>query len=292
MRWDWQIGLSTPLQRTGSSAVDIYDVDGFLTTPTQVQAIHTTWQAATLPHPKAICYLDLAWEDYRPDGSTSGYGGLFPAGALGNVYYGYPQERWVDFRQLDALKSMLDQRIAMCAAKGFDAIEFDDIQPARSSGFNLTSGDVQNYLAYAFNQAHGLGLTVLWKNSGTLSWWGRQYTDGAIVEECYTYHECFASWLAGSVHGGITCTNLSGLTPCGYDAFTTDATPQQPTGKWVGEAEYTQDGSVCKPGQTCVPRHAYSTFCSKVYGRPSGFAAGLFDVNLSGQLFLPCPNGT
>ena len=127
MRWDWQIGLTTPQQRTGASAVDIYDVDGFLTTPSELQAIHTSWQAATLPHPKAICYLDLAWEDYRPDGSPFRYGGLFPASALGNIYFGYPQERWVDFRQLAALTPMLDARMAMCAAKGFDAIEFDDI---------------------------------------------------------------------------------------------------------------------------------------------------------------------
>ena len=68
MRWDWQIGRVTPLQRTGAHAVDIYDIDGFLTTPAEVRALHTRWQAATLPHPKAVCYLDLAWEDYRPDG--------------------------------------------------------------------------------------------------------------------------------------------------------------------------------------------------------------------------------
>ena len=67
MRWDWQIGRVTPLQRTGGKAVDIYDIDGFLTTKAEVAAIKTTWQAATLPHPKAVCYLDLAWEDYRPD---------------------------------------------------------------------------------------------------------------------------------------------------------------------------------------------------------------------------------
>ncbi|HET9972403.1 MAG TPA: hypothetical protein VFQ68_29495, partial [Streptosporangiaceae bacterium] len=45
MRWDWQIGLTTPLRRTGRSAVDIYDIDGFLTTKAQVTAIKTTWQA-------------------------------------------------------------------------------------------------------------------------------------------------------------------------------------------------------------------------------------------------------
>src|SRR5262249_44439919 len=66
MRWDWQIGRTIPLQRTGPRAVDIYDIDGFLTTRSQVHRVHTAWQASTLQHPKAICYLDLAWEDYRP----------------------------------------------------------------------------------------------------------------------------------------------------------------------------------------------------------------------------------
>src|SRR5215471_3843653 len=103
MRWDWQIGRVTPLQRTGKHAVDIYDIDGFLTTPAQIHAIRTGWQASTLRHPRTVCYLDLAWEDYRPDASPSPYGHHFPAAALGNVYFGFPQERWVDFRQLDAL---------------------------------------------------------------------------------------------------------------------------------------------------------------------------------------------
>ena len=85
MRWDWQIGRVTPLQRTGASAVDIYDIDGFLTTPAEIRAIHTRWQASTLAHPRAICYIDLAWEDYRPDASPSPFGRYFPASALGNL---------------------------------------------------------------------------------------------------------------------------------------------------------------------------------------------------------------
>jgi len=108
------------------------------------------------------------------------------------VYFGYPQERWVDFRQLDALKPMLDERIRMCAAKGFDAVELDDIDsfdPPSTTGFHLTPGDAQNYLAYAFNEIHRYGMTGLWKNSPLLSWWGRRYTDGAVVEECYRYHQ-------------------------------------------------------------------------------------------------------
>jgi Glycoside-hydrolase family GH114 len=292
MRWDWQIGRVTPLERTGKRAVDIYDIDGFLTTRAEVSRIHAHWQAATLSHPRLICYLDLAWEDYRPDGSP---GGVFPAATLGKIYYGYPQERWVDFRQLDALKPMLDERIAMCARKGFDAVELDDIDsfdPPSTTGFHLTPGDAQNYLAYAFNEIHRLGMTGLWKNSPYLSWWGRHYADGAIVEECYVYRQCLASQLRGSSQYGITCTSLAGSTPCGWDAFSTDRTPNQPTGKWVGEAEYGDDHFVCNPGQSCSGRRSFAAFCRAVYAPAYGFAAVKFDVDLDGAMFYPCPKGT
>ena len=113
-----------------------------------MRALHTTWQASTLPHPRAACYLDLAWEDYRPDATPSPGG--FPAAALGRVYFGYPQERWVDLRRVPAVMRVFDARIAMCARKGFDAVEIDDIDsfdPPSTTGFQLTRGDVQNLLA-------------------------------------------------------------------------------------------------------------------------------------------------
>ena len=118
---------------------------------------------------------------------------------------------------------MLNERIGMCARKGFDAVELDDIDsfdPPSTTGFQLTPGDLQNFLAYAFNLIHADGMTGLWKNSPLLSWWGRQYADGAVVEECYSSQQCFASQFAGSRQYGITCTALSGPTPCGWDDFT------------------------------------------------------------------------
>jgi hypothetical protein len=284
MRWDWQIGRVTPLQRSGARAVDIYDIDGFLTTRPEIHAIHTAWPAATLPHPRAVCYLDLAWEDYRPDASP---GTAFPARTLGRVYYGYPQERWVDFRQLHALRPMLDARIGMCARKGFDTVEFDDIDsfdPPKTTGFQLTPGDAQNYLAYADNRVHSMGLSVLWKNSPLLSWWGRRYSDGAVLEECYPYRQCTSSQLAGTRAYGIRCTLLSGRRPCGWDGFTS-------RGKWVGDAEYVEDHYVCAPSASCTGRHRYSAFCSSVQGTANGFAAVRFDVDLDGRVFQPCPSG-
>ena len=83
--------------------------------------------------------------DYRPDASP---GKLFPAAALGLVYYGYPEERWVDFRQLDALKPMLQARIAMCASKGFDAVELDDIDGVRSRSTVPEGTGVHHFLQF------------------------------------------------------------------------------------------------------------------------------------------------
>jgi Glycoside-hydrolase family GH114 len=289
MRWDWQIGRVTPLQRTGRNAVDIYDIDGFLTTRAEVTAIKATWQAATLPHPRTACYLDLAWEDYRPDATPGRY---FPAATLGLVYFGFPEERWLDFRQLGALKSMLRERIAMCARKGFDAVELDDIDsfdPPSTTGFHLTPGDVESFLAYAFNEVHRFGMTALWKNSPYLSWWGRHYTDGAVVEECYVSRACFAAQFQGSHQYGFTCTAVHGSTPCGWDDFTTDATARQPTGKWVGETEYTEDDYVCDPGRKCPTAREFATFCRAVYSPPYGFTAMKLDADLDGGTFFPCP---
>jgi Glycoside-hydrolase family GH114 len=187
---------------------------------------------------------------------------------------------------------MLRERIGMCARKGFDAVELDDIDsfdPPSTTGFQLTPGDVQNFLAYAFNEVHRHGMTALWKNSPYLSWWGRQYADGAVVEECYLDHACFAAQFRGSRQYGFTCTGLSGGTPCGWDDFTADLTGHQPTGKWVGEAEYAEDDYVCDPGQRCPPQREFPAFCRAVYSVPAGFAAVKFDVDLDGKTFFPCP---
>ena len=65
----------------------------------------------------------------------------------------------------------------MCARKGFDAVELDDIDsfdPPATTGFYLTAGDAQNYLAFAFNLIHAYGMTALWKNNPALVALGRQ----------------------------------------------------------------------------------------------------------------------
>lgn len=270
MTWDWQ------LSDANSSLVlrdaDMIDIDGFDNTAATVAQIHAR-TAPTLPSERAICYLDMGgWEEYRPDASS------WPAAAVGKTIAGWPQERWVDVRQLSSLEPVIDSRLQMCAAKGFDGVEIDDIDgwtQAAQTGFPLTAGDAQAWLAYMANEAHSLGMFVLWKNDPYLASWATHYFDGAISEQCYQYTECTPSQNAG-FDGCDTTTD-----PCGVSVFTS-------AGDWVGEVEYSY---VCAPGASCAGRRSFSNYCATVWQEPPGgygFAAFKADLNLDGNGWYPC----
>lgn len=65
---------------------------------------------------KVVCYFDAGgYEDWRDDAAS------FPGNVLGEAMAGWPGERWLDIRQLDALEPIMRARIETCAEKGFDA---------------------------------------------------------------------------------------------------------------------------------------------------------------------------
>ena len=67
--------------------------------------------------------------------------GSFPASVKGGSN-GWPGERWLDIRQLSVLEPIMDKRLAMCAAKGFDAVEPDNMDGWQNrTGFPLTAQD-------------------------------------------------------------------------------------------------------------------------------------------------------
>ena len=187
----------------------------------------------------------------------------------------------------------------MCARKGFDAVELDDIDsfdPPSTTGFQLTLGDAQNYLAWAFNEVHRYGMTVLWKNSPYLSWWGVPVHGRGGGRGVLRLRDVFR---------GATARQQPGrdhlLWPARRDAVRLGrasprtGTARQPTGKWVGEAEYGgrplrvqpwPDRRSAPGGGPLPPSARRST------SRPTGSAAVKFDVDLDGKMFFPCPHGT
>lgn len=79
----------------------------------------------------------------------SGAGGLaardanrFPEDVIGKRYEGWDGEWWLDGREIDELVPIIRDRLDMCARKGFDAVEPDNIDGyTNETGFPLTYED-------------------------------------------------------------------------------------------------------------------------------------------------------
>src|SRR5262249_7524684 len=143
-----------------------------------VAALHTRGR-------HAVCYISAGtWENWRPDAS------LFPASVKGATN-GWPGERWLDIRRLDVLGPIMDARMDHCKAKGFDAVEPDNVDGyANTSGFPLTYQDQLRYNQYLATSAHARGLSVGLKNDLGQVQDLLPYFDWALNEQCFEYNEC------------------------------------------------------------------------------------------------------
>jgi hypothetical protein len=175
--WQWQ------LQGRIDTSVDasVYDIDGFDASAAEVQALHRLGR-------KVVCYLDVgSWESFRPDA------GRFPKAVIGRRYEGFPNERWLDVGRFHLFAAPLRQRIAMCARKGFDAVEPDNVtgwEPENHTGFHITRAAQLRFNRWIARQVHGEGMAVALKNDGRQV---RQLVgsfDFAVVEQCFQYREC------------------------------------------------------------------------------------------------------
>lgn len=173
--WQWQLQGKFKL----TAGASVYDIDGFESTVGDVRAIHRHRR-------KAICYLDVgSWENFRPDA------GEFPKSVLGNVYEGFPNERWLNVAEFQKFAPIMEQRIEMCARKRFDAVEPDNIAGwENNTGFHITAAEQLRYNRWIAHQVHKRGMAVALKNDPKQAKQLVGDFDFAIVEECFQYHEC------------------------------------------------------------------------------------------------------
>jgi hypothetical protein len=156
----------------------MYDIDGFEASKGLVDDIHSKGAAA-------VCYVSVgSWERFRPDQ------GRFPARVLGTSN-GWPGERWLDIRKLSVLRPIMTGRMDICADKGFDGIEFDNVDGYQNrTGFPLSGADQLRYNMFLANQAHARGLSAALKNDLGQVKTLLPYFDYALNEQCHQYHEC------------------------------------------------------------------------------------------------------
>jgi hypothetical protein len=79
----------------------------------------------------------------------------------------------------------------MCARKGFDALEPDNIDGwDNNTGFPITGAQQVAYDSWIAQTAHQLGLAVFQKNDPEQAATLEPYFDGDLDEQCRQYAEC------------------------------------------------------------------------------------------------------
>jgi hypothetical protein len=176
----------------------VYDIDGENSTAADVQTIHAAGAIA-------VCYVDVGTLEM----GRSDYG-QFPSSVIGPPVQGWPGENWllVTAANQSILLPLMKTRIQnWCKAKGFDAVEGDNID-AFSNISGITEADNVAYDLAVAGLAHGMSLSVGLKNllpdvSAANATTLVSTFDWALVEQCYEYSDCAPFTQAG----GFTASN-------------------------------------------------------------------------------------
>lgn len=169
--FDWLLDNPDP---NVSFSSDVVDVDAFETPIETISALHALGK-------KVIAYVSVGTiEGTRPDGN------LLPSGVVGKVYPEWPDEKWVDIRQISKIKPWLLSRFSMISNKKFDAIEPDNLDGySNDSGFNLTILDEKKFCDSIITYAHLYGLGIGQKNLPEFSAEFSEKFDWALTEDAY-----------------------------------------------------------------------------------------------------------
>ncbi len=172
LTWQWQIGDN---EIDTSIEANVYDVDLYVD-QSIIDELHAKGR-------KVICYISVgSWEDWRPDKDK------FPPEVLGKDYEGWPGEKWLDIRQIDKLAPIMLARLDLCQAKGFDALEPDNMDIyTNDTGFPLTYDDQLKYALWLADEAHKRGLAIGVKNAPDQVMDLVEHFDFAITEDAFYY---------------------------------------------------------------------------------------------------------
>jgi hypothetical protein len=181
--WKPAAGLRWQIQYTGtlntSYNVDVYNIDLYDRTAADINMLHAQGK-------KVVCYFSGgSYENWRPDASK------FPAAVLGKNLDGWPGERWLDVRNLNALGPIMTARLDLAKSKGCDGVDPDNMDGyIQDSGFAISASHQIAYNKFIAAEAHKRGLAVGLKNDVDQVVALQPYFDFAVNEECYKYNEC------------------------------------------------------------------------------------------------------
>ena len=181
--WKPEMGTPWHIQYIGDLLIEdkykVYNIDLFDNSAEFIQSLQAQGK-------KVICYFSAgSYENWRVDA------GDFPSEVVGRRLAGWPGERWLNTRNREALRPIMEARLALAAQKGCDGVDPDNVDGyINNTGFNLSYEDTLLYNRMIAEIAHSYGLAVGLKNDvgqldDLVDWY-----DFAVNESCFQYNEC------------------------------------------------------------------------------------------------------
>jgi len=173
--WQWQLTEEIDT----SFDVQMYDIDLFDTPQSTIDTLHENGRIV-------ICYFSAgSYENWRSDANQ------FPAAVLGNTLDGWPDEKWLDIRQIAQLEPIMTARLDLAVSKGCDGVEPDNVDGyTNNTGFPLSAQDQLDYNSWLSTAAHTRSLSIGLKNDLDQIPDLVTHFDWALNEQCYQYDEC------------------------------------------------------------------------------------------------------
>ncbi len=171
-----------------------YQLGGAYDPPDGVEIVARDRSAASLDDVYSICYVN----GFQ---TQPGEQGIWPSDLLlhdtsGDVVFDpdWPDEAILDTRKTDEIAAIVGPWIRECAADGFAAVEFDNLDTYTRTDGALTRSDAVALATRLVGIAHEVGLAAGQKNAAEDAQVLRDRAgfDFAVVEECAAYDECAA----------------------------------------------------------------------------------------------------
>lgn len=175
LTWDWQLDGEKDLTRDVDVMVlDLDDVEIEEIAALKARGVRT------------VCYISVGTaETYRDDWDD------IPPNLMGPILEDWQDERYLDIRDRARLLPIMLKRVETCAAKGFDAVEPDNMDLYDNDvGFPITAEHQLAYLSDIAGMAHGLGLAIAHKNAEELVPDLVGLFDFAMAEQCWKKERC------------------------------------------------------------------------------------------------------
>jgi hypothetical protein len=159
---------------------DVFDVDLYSTTAADIAKVKANGGYA-------IAYMNAgAWQPNKPDSNQ------YPDSVIGKTpMKGWPEERWLDIRQIEKLRPIIAEKMKLAKDKGFDAVDPDNMDgyTHKEKYFNFNDQDQIRFNKMVAEEAHKAGLAVFLKNADALVPHLAKHFDGSVVEEAFEQKE-------------------------------------------------------------------------------------------------------